>query len=78
MEQIPSYDQLLRLIGIIRQANVRDEVYIQTEQSIIEQGLFIRPILLTLLSDSEKIVRDRANELLKKIPEPIFPDTLRD
>jgi len=70
MRSQPKDDQILRLVAVIRNANVRDERYVQAEQSIVDLGLpAVQAALLALLSDPERLVRDRAAELLKRLPE---------
>jgi len=68
MDHPPSDEQIMRLVAVIRKANVRDEIYSHAERSILEFGSSVRSVLVTLLSDADRVVRERAAELLKKLP----------
>src|SRR5262245_60183835 len=68
MDSSPTDSQVMRLVAVIRKANVRDEAYIHAEKSIIGFGSAVRSVLLTLLSDPDRVVRERATELLRKLP----------
>ena len=62
-----SDEEVIRTVQIIRSANVRDESYRQAEGFIIGRGKAARPIVMSLLSDPEKVVRERATELLQRL-----------
>jgi hypothetical protein len=54
-------------VALIRDANVRDGAYARASQAIVDAGETVRPVLTTLLFDPEKLVRDRAAELLRRL-----------
>jgi len=67
MSALLSDEEITRLVQVIRSSNVRDTSYQEAEGAIVRHGPAARPILVTLLSDPEKLVRDRATELLEKL-----------
>jgi hypothetical protein len=62
-----SDDQIAQFVALIRNSNVRDDQYAKAADAIIMAGDSVRPMLIALLTDPEKLVRDRATELLGRI-----------
>lgn len=62
-----SYERFSKFIALIRDANVRDDHYMRASQAIVDAGEAVRPLLISLLSDAEKLVKDRAAELITRL-----------
>ena len=63
----PSDTQFFHFIALIRDANVRDDHYLRASQKIVDAGESVRSLLSDLLLDAEKLVQDRAAELLSRL-----------
>src|SRR2546422_7756090 len=68
MDPGPSDKDVARLVEVIRTANVRDAAYQDAERELIALGPAAERIIKDLLTETDVVVRERASELLKKLP----------